>query len=117
MKKIVIVEADPDTRFLYRHTLCKEFDIEFVQNGEELLARLPDTDMIIINTRLIDTSFYKLCREFRSDLKLHVPILAIATSADLEALQDNYPADALLSRPFTNGQLCDAVYKLIENRC
>ena len=114
MKKIVIVEADPDARFLFSHTLCKEFIVEFVQNGKELLVHLPDTDMIVINTLLADSTLHKLCEKLRPGLKADVPILAIAASADTEALQHNCPADGILSRPFTDGQLKEAINSLIK---
>ena len=116
---ILIVDADPDTRALYRAIFPEDqYDVAECDDGAEALgralARRPD--LIITETYLTRIDGYALCRLLRADpLTRTVPILVVTSAASNgdAARAAQAGASQVLVKPCNPETVADAVNRAL----
>lgn len=89
MKKVLIVDDDPDIRALYRLVLCQEgLEVIEAENGQDALAKAKSEApaLVLLDIMMPDIDGYEVCRRLRADPRTTgLPVLlfsAKGTSAD-----------------------------------
>ena len=116
---ILIVDADPDTRALYRAIFPEDhYDVAECDDGAEALgralARRPD--LIITETYLTRIDGYALCRLLRADpITRTVPILVVTSAAGSgdAARAAQAGASQVLVKPCNPETVADAVSRAL----
>lgn len=111
----LIIEDDPYLSDIFARALrAAEFDIEIVQDGQQALTRLNETQpiIVILDLHLPHVSGDKILQRIRTDPRL-VQTRVIITSAD-HILADSLKLDAdlVLVKPVSFIQLRDLAIRL-----
>jgi DNA-binding response OmpR family regulator len=104
--RILIAEADGDTRNYMKNGLSSIFDIDVAGNGEDALQIIKETEPDLIVTAMIMPGIdgKKLCSHIKQNSQTsHIPIIMISAKTDrkdeLDALKAG--ADDFLAKPFS----------------
>jgi DNA-binding response OmpR family regulator len=104
--RILIAEADEDTRNYMKNGLSSIFDIDVAGNGEDALQIIKETEPDLIVTAMIMPGMdgKKLCSHIKQNSQTsHIPIIMISAKTDrkdeLDALKAG--ADDFLAKPFS----------------
>jgi ligand-binding sensor domain-containing protein/signal transduction histidine kinase/DNA-binding response OmpR family regulator len=104
--RILIAEADEDTRNYMKNGLSSIFDIDVAGNGEDALQIIKETEPDLIVTAMIMPGIdgKKLCSHIKQNSQTsHIPIIMISAKTDrkdeLDALKAG--ADDFLAKPFS----------------
>jgi two-component system phosphate regulon response regulator PhoB len=106
MSTILLVEDDPDIRYLVSYKLTKGgFDVTEASDGFAALraARLSPPDLVILDVRLPRMSGLEVCRELRAGLlPARMPIIVLTARARPQDREQAYAAGATdyMVKPF-----------------
>ncbi len=119
--KVLIIEDDPDTRFLMSQSLGEYFVIMEAPNGKEgyKLAKEQKPDLIISDIMLPGMSGVEICARLKEDFNTsHIPILLLSAKTTRSDRIDGYEAgaDGYLDKPLSLKLLKSRVFTLINNR-
>ncbi len=84
MKKIVLVEDNPDNRLLFSAILCDIYDIEEFESGIDALNRMKISppDLILMDISLPNMDGIEVLKKFRKDDAMsQIPIIALTAHA------------------------------------
>jgi CheY-like chemotaxis protein len=84
MKRIAVVEDNPDNLMLVEAMLADEYDIISYENGKDALAALPgeDVDLILLDISLPGMDGVEVLQELRKLEQFHdLPIIALTAHA------------------------------------
>lgn len=113
MARILVVEDEPDMRFLLRALLeSGGHEVLEAHHGAVALERLEDSspDLVVTDVMMPVMDGNELIRRLRSDPKTAaIPILAVTARARLPE-----EADAYLSKPFLPEEVLEAVVALVK---
>lgn len=117
MKRIVIVEDDPDLQYIFKSILIKAgFEINLLSDGRDLFTNGYFPDLFILDIELPFISGLELCKQIKSRLLTRdIPVLMVSASSDLLATAKDVCADDSLEKPFDAGILLNRVNTLIGN--
>lgn len=116
MKKLLIIEDDPDIRELLRYNLSREgFDISQAENGIEGLnqARKDAYDLIILDLMLPQLSGIEVCKQLRESASTkQIPIIMLTAKGEESDVVYGLGvgADDYMSKPFSLKELIARVY-------
>ncbi|HEX3385169.1 MAG TPA: response regulator [Mucilaginibacter sp.] len=117
MKKILLIEDDPDTSELMGFLLQRlgfevsfSYDVLPVPEIQELKPNL-----IIMDHRLNTGFGGKLCQTLKNTSSTQfIPIMMLSASHDIQEIADSCGANAYLSKPFDISRFENIVYQLTE---
>lgn len=117
MKKITIVEDDPDMQFILRSVLIRAgYEIRILPDGRDLFANEPFPDLFILDIELPFITGLELCQQLKNGmLTRNIPVLMVSASFNLLALAKDVHADDSLEKPFDISVLLDKVNTLTGN--
>jgi CheY-like chemotaxis protein len=118
-KRVLIVEDNPAMASLVRFNLKKAgYDVTVAANGKEAWSRLEerDFDVVVTDHQMPEMTGLELCQRMRRTERTSGTPVIMLTAKELE-LDPDYLADDLgvmrvLGKPFSPGQLVDAVSEL-----
>lgn len=111
MTKILIAEDEPDIRELVSITLkFAGFEVEATNNGQELLARVPEVkpDLILMDVRMPRVTGYEACKTLKDDPALsHIPVVFLSAKGQEEEVRLGMQAgaEAYIIKPFAPDEL------------
>lgn len=116
MKKILVIENDPDTLEILAY-LFKESAFEVFK----YLARIPvdkitddDPDLIVLDYYLDEGYGSEICIELKANpATKHIPVILVSTSDNLHQIAADSSADAYLQKPFNLTDLDKLINKLV----
>ena len=108
MKKILIIEDDPDIAMIERDYLASfSYEVEIVSDGVQGINRglSGDFDLILLDLMLPGLDGFSVCRRLRE--KLDIPILMVtARREDIDKIRGlGLGADDYIDKPFSPGVL------------
>ena len=118
-RSVLIVDDDPATRQVLRYLLEDEgFQVIEASDGEQALAiaRQRKPSLVTLDVMMPDLTGWDVLRQLRSDAALaKVPVLLLSVLAGREHSEHalKLGANAVLSKPIEEGELIEAVRKLI----
>ena len=84
MKKIAVVEDNPDNQLLVRAILSEQYDVTSYETGQAALEGLPKEppDLVLLDISLPEMDGTEVLRRIRADATLgHVPVVALTAHA------------------------------------
>jgi PAS domain S-box-containing protein len=120
LKRILVVDDNPDMRELISTLLVVNYEVITAENGEDGLSKAAEyvPDLIITDVMMPVVNGYEMTRRIKSDDYLRsTPVLMLTAKADLayklEGLE--YGADDYLTKPFNSKELLTRVKSLLNN--
>jgi DNA-binding response OmpR family regulator len=121
MKRIMIVDDEPDTRFAVRTLLEKHgFEVIEASGGEEALKKLRENpvDLVVIDFLMPGMSGRVLAEEIRKDPKLKnlkLVFLTVATLGEVGKKElKKLKIDAYIPKPFENGEFVRRIREILR---
>lgn len=114
--RLLIGERDPFMQRTLEHILKGRFELEFAEDGAELLARVRQDppDLVILEVLLPTLDGFQLCRQLKSDPATHsVPVLLYTVLA-AEARAFQVGADGFLQKPQPPERLLTEIQRLLR---
>ena len=122
MKRIALVEDNPDNRLLIRVVLEERFALDEYESGADALAGLRQTkpDLVLLDISLPDMDGKELLQQIRDDPTLHdLPVLAVTAHA-MTGDREKYLAlgfDDYITKPIVDfNLLVEAIEQALEKR-
>jgi CheY-like chemotaxis protein len=119
MKKVAVVEDNPDNRLLVRVMLESLYEVVEFETGREALAGLPreKPDLVLLDISLPEMDGTEVLRRLRADARLQaLPVIALtahAMAGDREKYL-NAGFNDYVTKPIVDEQvLLDAIQKLL----
>jgi len=120
MKKIALVEDNPDNRLLVRVILESLYEVTEYENGFAALEGLPKEkpDLVLLDVSLPEMDGTEVLRRIRTDANLHdLPVIALTAHA-MAGDREKYLAagfDEYVTKPIVDETLLlDAIKKLLN---
>ena len=119
MSNILLVEDDPDIRYLVSYKLVRAgFAVREVADGPAALeqARHTPPDLVILDVRMPRMSGLEVCRELRAAPgTARVPIIMLTARARTQDLEQAYAAGATdyVVKPFSPRELLNRVETML----
>jgi two-component system, NtrC family, sensor kinase len=120
--RILIIDDQEPTRYVFRHSLSRAgFDVEEAETGTDgLLRAMAEPDLIICDVNLPDMLGYDVCKRLKSNpVTFSIPVLQISASfvsdeSKVQALEGG--ADSYLTQPVEPTVLIAQVNALLRLR-
>jgi DNA-binding response OmpR family regulator len=113
MKKILIIDDDPDIRELVGNRLKKNgFTIRTAQDGVEGMAMIKDysPDLVIMDVMMPHLDGYSLLQELKFNLDLNgIPVMVLTARKDLKDIFDHMGKVCFMTKPFNPKTLVSSV--------
>ena len=121
MKKIAVVEDNPDNQLLVRAILSEQYDVTSYETGQAALEGLPkdQPDLVLLDISLPEMDGTEVLRRIRADPALgQVPVVALtahAMASDAEKARE-CGCDDFDTKPVELTRLLDKVEMLLKSR-
>jgi DNA-binding response OmpR family regulator len=115
MKKILVVDDDPQTIIIQRKILRREgYQVDSAPNGMVAKYQIlkTDYDLIILDIMMPDTDGFEMSRWIKQNQrKGKIPIVFVSAKDDQESKKKGFEAGGsfYLTKPFTSNQLTGIV--------
>jgi len=122
MKKILVIDDEPDLRELVRINLDQAgYSVETASSGREALHALRRSapDLVVLDLMLPDVSGTELCRKIRADPALaEIPVIMLtAKAAEVDRVVGfELGADDYVTKPFSPRELVLRVASVLRRR-
>lgn len=120
MAKILLVDDEPEIRFLTRRMLEKEgHSVTEAENGEMALRMLQKDkpDLILLDVRMPGLNGWEVCRRIKADDKTKgIPVVMFTVRTSEEDIQKSvdYGAEAHINKPFDKEELLELVENMLR---
>ncbi len=118
---IMIVDDEPDTRFLLKAELMEEEDYEIVvaSNGQEALLEIEESppDVLLLDVMMPGMTGFEVCQLLKSDERWqHIPIILITALSGKRDLARGFAlgADDFIEKPVSNIELRARVRSMVR---
>ena len=120
-KSILIVEDEPDIRFLLKDILKEEYIVYEAEDGRKALELIEKIipDIVICDVMMPNMSGLELCNTMKNTpATCHIPFIILSSRGSEDHHMEGYEvgADAYIAKPFHTTHLKLRVRKLLENR-
>ena len=120
MKKIMVVDDDPDIIYSIREGLFTEYEIICAESGKQCLKILETEipDIILLDIMMPYMSGWKTLNQIRKNTSLrNVPIVFITARTDKNAKEaGSFLGDEYLEKPFSLNHIMAIINKYIKTR-
>lgn len=116
MKKITIVDDDPDLRNLLQVVLrSNQYSVDVYQSGEDFLTRYSGTsDLFLIDINLGGISGVEICHSLKQQAATkEIPVIIISAHPEIDKLSKEVCAEGFLTKPFTRHSLLELVLRYL----
>jgi CheY-like chemotaxis protein len=121
LAKILLVDDEPDIRFLTKRMLEKEgHSVTEAENGEmalRMLQKEDKPDLILLDVRMPGLNGWEVCRRIKADDKTkNIPVVMFTVRTSEEDIQKSvdYGANAHINKPFDKEELLELVENMLR---
>ena len=112
MKKILVIDDDPDIRTVMSILLRKSgYQVDTASNREEALLKMNDKPSVVLLDVLLSGSDGRdLCKEIKSNSALgNIPVIVFSAHPGAADKIDEYGADDFIPKPFNTDLLLEKI--------
>ena len=118
-KKILVVEDEPEIRFLLRDILKEDYIVYEAADGDEALGLIGKIlpDIIVCDVMMPNMNGLELCNKIKNELPTcQIPFILLTARGSDDHRIEGYEAgaDAYIPKPFTSAHLKVRIRKLLE---
>lgn len=117
MKKIIVVDDEPDVIYSFKEGLGNDFDITGVNSGKELLKTLETKipDLIFLDIMMPEMNGWEVLEKLNENDKLkNIPVIIVSARKDKTAKYvGGYYADDYIEKPFSINEVKEKINKII----
>ncbi len=120
MKKILVVDDDPDFQELLREILF-EHGFETISaldgvTGIEMLAADPAIQLLVLDVMMPGMDGYEVCRKIKESKSTSLPVIFLSAKTQPEDVQRAYDCggDDYIVKPFDNDKLVETIDRLLR---
>lgn len=119
--ELVIVEDDPDMKWILANKLTGHFSVNTVDSGQAAIEWITEhiPDIVILDFMLPDITGYQVLQAVRgNELTCHIPVLMLTAKHDRDTRLRSKEAlvDAFLTKPFDDEELMLTLFNLLQIR-
>lgn len=118
--KILVVDDEPDTRFVLKTALVHEgYDVTVASNGQEAFTLLEESapDVILLDVMMPGMTGFEVCQLLKTDSRWqHIPIIIITALPGRKDLARGFEvgADDFIAKPFNNIEIMARVRSMLR---
>ncbi|MBO9657700.1 MAG: response regulator [Chitinophagaceae bacterium] len=111
MKRIFLIEDDPNIRDSLSILLSKSYDLQMDRNGEALMNHsIIPPDLFILDRNISGVTGVELCRFIRQEPKYRsTPVIMLSASPDILNEAKRVGANGAIEKPFKMCELLDMI--------
>ena len=119
MAKILLVDDEPDIRFLTKRMLERQgYSVAEAEDGETALRMLQEErpDLVLLDVRMPGLNGWEVCRRIKADEEtrsIPVVMFTVRTSEEDMLRSREYGADAHINKPFDRDELLGIIQKIL----
>jgi DNA-binding response OmpR family regulator len=117
MKKIIIVDDEPDLIFSVKEGLKNDFDIIGADSGKQLFKILESSipNLILLDIMMPEMSGWQVLQRLKENERLkNIPVIVVSARKDVTAKKaGSFYADDYIEKPFTINNLIKRINKII----
>jgi DNA-binding response OmpR family regulator len=118
MRKILIIDDDPDVRTVMNILLKKQgYEVETASRKEEALTKLKQfhPTVVLLDVLLSGADGRELCQEIKSSKEFgHIPVIMFSAHPGASNNFTSYGADDFISKPINTEALLEKVDRLTK---
>ncbi len=118
MKKVLVVDDDPDILFIIQFLLDRfGFLVEQESNGAKVVGKVKQFEpgLILLDVNLPEVNGDEICKQLKSNpLTKHIPIILFSAGLNLKDNYGHCEASDFLEKPFEPKVLVDMVTKYFK---
>ena len=120
-KNILVVEDEPEIRFLLKDILKENYIVYEAEDGQEAIGLIERVmpDIVICDVMMPRMNGLELCHKIKNEIATcHIPFILLTARGSEEHHMEGYEvgADAYIAKPFNTAHLKLRVRKLLEYR-
>ena len=122
MAKILLVDDEPDIRYITKRMLEKAgHQVVEARDGEECLQRLRSErpDLILLDVMMPGLKGWEVCRKIKADEETScIPVVMFTVRTSEEDMQESRScgAEAHINKPFDREELLRVISKILESK-
>jgi len=122
MKKILLVEDDPDILESLKITLTlKGYQVSTLTDGQGVCEKVRTSrpDLVVMDVMMPAVDGYQACQALKSDERTKmVPVILLSARTQKTEVEMGFSAgaDRYLSKPFMNDDLLDTIQSLLSKK-
>ena len=117
MKKIIIVDDEPDVIFSINELLGNDFEIIGLKSGKELFKTLEFNipDLILLDIMMPEMNGWQIIKKLKKNQRLkNIPVIIVSARKDKTAKNAGFfYADDYIEKPFSMIELKEAINKIL----
>ena len=118
MKKIIVVDDQPDIIYSIKEGLGNDFDIIGVNSGKQLFRTLETNipDLVLLDIMMPEMSGWQVLKRLKENERLkNIPVIIISVRKDQTAKNVGlFYADDFIEKPFTINEVKDSINKILK---
>ncbi|MBW1807245.1 MAG: response regulator [Deltaproteobacteria bacterium] len=120
MKRILVVDDDPDIRVLEEKILKREgYQVITASNGKAAIEAIKteEFDLVLLDIMMPGIDGFEVSRFFRRELECkNMPVVFVTAKDDADSMREGFRSGGtvFLSKPFTANQLMRVVNSIIK---
>jgi DNA-binding response OmpR family regulator len=120
-KNILVVEDEPEIRFLLKDILKENYIVYEAEDGQEAISLIERVmpDIVICDVMMPRMNGLELCHKIKNEIATcHIPFILLTARGSEEHHMEGYEvgADAYIAKPFNTAHLKLRIRKLLEYR-
>ena len=120
MKKIIVVDDEPDVIYSIKEGLGTDFEITGVDSGKQLFQKLETfiPDLVLLDIMMPEMNGWQVLKKLKESEKLkNIPVIIISARKDKTAKNAGcFYAEDYIEKPFTINDIKETITKTLKNK-
>ena len=117
MKKIIVVDDEPDVIYSIKEGLGTDFEITGVDSGKQLFQKLETfiPDLVLLDIMMPEMNGWQILKRLKENERLkNIPVIIISARKDKTAKNaGSFYAEDYIEKPFTISEVKEKINKII----
>jgi CheY-like chemotaxis protein len=119
LKKIIVVDDEPDVIYSIKEGLGNDFEIIEANSGKQLFKKLESKipDLILLDIMMPEMNGWQVLKKLKENESLkNIPVIIISARKDKTAKNAGcFYAEEYIEKPFSINDIKESIFKILEN--